>query len=288
MNLKRLRRLSNFSGQPIATGSSCLVFKGIRTDQLGLKRDVAIKVIKDRSYFQELVSEWDQGTQISSRYLVSIIDVGEFQGKPALVMDYVNGYTLYELFARGLLNQFEKLFLYQKIEVALLELHELGRIHGDLSPKNIMIDHNVEIKLIDFGLSKIGKGNSRCTREFASEELLKKGTRTEKGDLESLLKLKAWMLAGVDKNQTETLLQLDSKTKVNIANKIKLTKSSEKETASLHGALQKNEGNRSIAVQLLAILFFLVLPWPAAQSKKIERFDLGKIEIRTQKWVSIS
>ena len=54
---------------------------------------------------------------------------------------------------------------------ALSEIHELGIIHKDISPNNVIIDENDNVKIIDFGISREYKpGRSEDTMLFGTKD----------------------------------------------------------------------------------------------------------------------
>lgn len=77
--------------------------------------------------------------------------------KLGLVFEYISGTTLGD-FAKNLINKpntdLQKLLHFIDLSGILIYLHGMGLIHRDLKPDNIMIDNNLDTKLIDFGISK--------------------------------------------------------------------------------------------------------------------------------------
>ncbi len=86
--------------------------------------------------------------------LPRIYAVGELDGRPALVMELVEGETLQERLARGAaLPEQEVVRLGIRVAGALSAAHEAGVVHRDVKPANLVIDASGEAKLIDFGLA---------------------------------------------------------------------------------------------------------------------------------------
>ncbi|MEN3014951.1 MAG: serine/threonine-protein kinase [bacterium] len=92
--------------------------------------------------------------QIKHVNIVQIFDYGEHEGKPYLILEYVEGKTLDEVY--------HDLTLIQKIDVilaisnALNYLHNKGIIHRDIKPENILVHTNIKnSKLTDLGISRI-------------------------------------------------------------------------------------------------------------------------------------
>lgn len=99
--------------------------------------------------------------------IVTIYEVGEFEGKAYIAMEYVEGRTL-----RKTVKAEEDSFLpintvinyATQICKGLNEAHRKGIIHRDLKSENILIDPNGQVKILDFGLAK-RKGGSRITKD---------------------------------------------------------------------------------------------------------------------------
>ena len=72
-------------------------------------------------------------------------------------MEYVKGQTLFEVLDKlnkgyGMGESFGR-FIFRQILGTLDYIHEAGVVHRDIKPENILIDQNMNIKLIDFGLA---------------------------------------------------------------------------------------------------------------------------------------
>lgn len=87
--------------------------------------------------------------------VVSVIGFFEEAGMPCLVMAYVEGKTLYERW-RGAspLGEDEAVRIFQKLAVALHQVHQAGIFHCDIHPGNIILQRTGEPVLIDFGSAK--------------------------------------------------------------------------------------------------------------------------------------
>ncbi len=79
---------------------------------------------------------------------------GDFATQPYLVMEHIQGQSLYPLLERLPLPINEIIDLGANIAVALNDLHRQHVIHHDIKPSNIMRRHNGEVVLIDFGVSR--------------------------------------------------------------------------------------------------------------------------------------
>ncbi|NIO15831.1 MAG: protein kinase [Deltaproteobacteria bacterium] len=130
----------------------------------GFKRRIAVKLLprdlrKERLFREAFINEARTLAGISHPNLVKVFDFGDEGDRLFLCMEHIKGYSL-----RELINLTEKwgeripLEIVVKVVVAILEglnyIHGRGVIHGDLTPKNIMIGENGEFKILDFGLSR--------------------------------------------------------------------------------------------------------------------------------------
>lgn len=141
----------------LGAGAMATVFKA---RQLSLDREVAIKVLPRRlseneEYVQRFYQEGRAAAKLNHRNIVQAIDVGESAGLHYFVMEYVRGKTVYHDIAEGNpYSEQEALDLIIQIAEALKHAHEIGLIHRDVKPKNIMITPDGVAKLADMGLAR--------------------------------------------------------------------------------------------------------------------------------------
>src|SRR5256885_3710737 len=117
-------------------------------------REVALKVVQ--GYEQIELRGISQCMNLKSPHLVTVFDVKyNDQGRPFVIMEYVNGPSLRQLLddsPAGLGTQKAAFFL-REIGKGLTFLHECGIVHRDLKPANIFYE-NGYVKIGDYGLSK--------------------------------------------------------------------------------------------------------------------------------------
>jgi serine/threonine-protein kinase len=134
-------------------------------DQQLHSRPVVVKVLLDEAYQSEyVVQKFRQEVEALSRIdhpgIVGIIDAGELQnGRPFIVMQYVEGVTLRSVMSPEGMNLERTAELLKQIGRALAAAHNRGILHRDLKPDNIMLQNlghgEEQVKIIDFGIAKV-------------------------------------------------------------------------------------------------------------------------------------
>jgi serine/threonine protein kinase len=143
----------------LGEGGMGQVFRA-RDTRLG--RLVAIKVIRKESagqgdFRQRFQREAQATAALNHPHICTLYDVGEQDGSPYLVMEYVQGQTLASRLREGPLPLDHLLRYAREIAQALAAAHERGIIHRDLKPANLMLTP-AGIKVLDFGLAKFSGG----------------------------------------------------------------------------------------------------------------------------------
>jgi serine/threonine-protein kinase len=127
---------------------------------LALERTVAIKFIApdkaaDPSARRRLVREARAAAALEHPNICGVYEViVEPDGRPCIVMQYIEGDTLAEVLRRGPLDVRFALRLASDLASALAAAHRIGIIHGDVKPQNVMITPERRAKLLDFGLAR--------------------------------------------------------------------------------------------------------------------------------------
>jgi eukaryotic-like serine/threonine-protein kinase len=150
----------------IGEGSYGFVYRAYDTR---LDRAVAIKFPKshtlqlsDKSRF---LREARAAAQLKHPNIVAIHEVGEEDGLPYIVTDFIQGLNLRQLLSTKKLSSQEAANLCLKIADALEYAHSFGIVHRDLKPANIMVDLKGEPALMDFGLAKRQETDATMTIE---------------------------------------------------------------------------------------------------------------------------
>ena len=87
--------------------------------------------------------------------ICTIFDVGRWQGRPYLAMEWLQGKTLGERIQQGPMGRQEALQVAIPVLEALAAAHAKGIVHRDIKPGNIFLTDRGVVKVLDFGLAKI-------------------------------------------------------------------------------------------------------------------------------------
>lgn len=91
---------------------------------------------------------------ISHRNVVRTHDFGEWEGTYYLTMEYVEGMTVRDLVdTRGQLGVASTLAIGLQLAQSLAVAHDVGVIHRDVKPQNLLLDESGVLKVMDFGLA---------------------------------------------------------------------------------------------------------------------------------------
>jgi serine/threonine protein kinase/AAA+ ATPase superfamily predicted ATPase len=136
-----------------------------------LQRQCALKLLSPEAGFSaETKRRFKREAQaisiLNHPNIITIFELGEFNGLPYIIMEYIDGRSLRDVLEEKKLNLQEALILIKQICHGLSKAHFAGIVHRDLKPENILIDKTNTIKILDFGLAKL-KGSTRITKEHS-------------------------------------------------------------------------------------------------------------------------
>ena len=137
-----------------------------------LDREVAVKTLhfekKSRNLAEALLSEARLVSKLRHPGIVPVFDIGEENGDPFLVFEYVPGENLQTLMRRrGPLPAEESAKLTVSILEAIQAAHDAGIIHRDLKPTNILMDANGMPRVMDFGIAMRSDDANSATTGFS-------------------------------------------------------------------------------------------------------------------------
>jgi eukaryotic-like serine/threonine-protein kinase len=120
-----------------------------------LGRRVALKfLMTEENAHRQLLAEARSAASLDHPYICKVFETGEYEGKPFIVMEFLEGETLSQLLKSGPTPLFQAMNIAIEICEALAEAHSKGMVHCDLKPSNIMITRSGHVKLMDFGLAR--------------------------------------------------------------------------------------------------------------------------------------
>jgi serine/threonine-protein kinase len=127
-------------------------------EQLSLKRRVALKIMRaelaaNPVYLQRFRTEAEAAARMTHANIVQVYAIGECHGLHYMALEYVDGCNLREHLARkGTLELPAALSIMRQVAAALQRASEMGIIHRDIKPDNILLTRKGEVKVADFGL----------------------------------------------------------------------------------------------------------------------------------------
>ncbi len=153
--------------RPVGSGGMARVVAGY---DHALDRPVAIKLIRDelvgdRAMRERLLREARGAAGLQHPNTVAVHDVGEHDGVPFIVMEFVDGSTLAEVLgSEGRLSPDRTFAIVSGVLAGLGAAHERGLIHRDVKPSNILLPAAGGVKLTDFGIAReLGGSAARLT-----------------------------------------------------------------------------------------------------------------------------
>ena len=138
----------------LARGGQGVVYRAFDTR---LRRPVVLKLLhaSDPDLQRRLLREAKALAQLQHSHLVPLHGVGDYEGRPYLVLPFVGGESLQERLQRGgPLPVDEALGFVHEVGQALGAAHAAGLIHRDVKPANVLLDEQGRALLTDFGLVK--------------------------------------------------------------------------------------------------------------------------------------
>ena len=142
-----------------------------RAEDKRIGRKVAIKTLTEGFSGQpEMLERFYREAQagiLQHPNIVIVYDLGDEDGVPFIVMEYVDGEPLDKLIASGRqLSLIDKLSIIEQVCIALGYAHQRGVVHRDIKPANVIVQPGGHAKIVDFGIARVqsSKGESGLTR----------------------------------------------------------------------------------------------------------------------------
>lgn len=168
--------------QKIAEGGMAEVFLAKRRGVEGFEKIVAIKrILPELSWNRDFVSMFINEAKIAARLshpnIVQIFDFGKIDNYYFIAMEYVHGENLRAVLQRAAeynvpLSAEVAAFIIARACAGLEHAHRktdesgkpLGIVHRDVSPQNVLVSYDGDIKVVDFGIAKAVAENPEVTR----------------------------------------------------------------------------------------------------------------------------
>ena len=128
---------------------------------LKLERSVALKVLPphftlDADRMRRFVQEAKAASALSHPNVAHIYEIAESDGISFIALEYVEGHTLEARIKASPLSPREIVEIALQVADALEAAHAKGIVHRDVKPANIMLTPRAQVKMLDFGLAKMG------------------------------------------------------------------------------------------------------------------------------------
>ena len=136
-----------------------------RAEDKRIGRLVAIKTLTEGFSGQpEMLERFYREAQagiLQHPNIVIVYDLGDEDGVPFIVMEYVEGDPLDKLISSGRqLNLVDKLSIIEQVCSALGYAHQRGVVHRDIKPANVIVQSDGTAKLVDFGIARVQNSGS--------------------------------------------------------------------------------------------------------------------------------
>lgn len=186
--------------EKIGEGGMGAVYRAQRSDG-EFDHEVAIKIIRHSRATDQNIKRFKREQRILAGLnhpgIARLFDGGVTEdGSPYIVMEYVNGIAIDDFCEQHDCSLKQKLALFQQVLEAVRYAHENLVIHRDLKPANILVNQAGEIKVLDFGISKLLEqekdteitqtGTRLLTPRYAAPEQITQKNITTSTDLYAL------------------------------------------------------------------------------------------------------
>ena len=143
--------------EALGAGGMGVVYKA---EDTRLGRHVALKFLseactKDSVTLQRFFLEARAISSVNHPNICIIHDINEFEGRPYIVMEHLEGRTLHSIIADGPMSVDRILDISPGILDGMAAAHAKGIIHRDVKPANILVTFEGRAKILDFGLAKL-------------------------------------------------------------------------------------------------------------------------------------
>lgn len=202
----------------LGSGGMAVVYRA-RDEEL--ERPVAIKLLADNlareeAFRRRFLREARLAARLAHPNVVHVYDSGQLDGRPYIVMEYVEGETLADLLQRrGKLRAAEAVEIALQVCAGLAHAHAAGLVHRDIKPQNLLLHPDGTVKIADFGIARSAHGTRLTeigsvlgTASYLAPEQAAGGEVTAAADIYALGAVCYQMLTARTPYNIETLTQL--------------------------------------------------------------------------------
>ncbi len=145
-----------------------------RARDTGLDRDVAIKVLpssfaSDAERLHRFAQEARAASALDHPNILTIHELGTHAGAPYIVAELLDGADLRTLAGSQPLAPRKVVDYALQIANGLAAAHEKGIVHRDLKPENLFVTRDGRVKILDFGLAKLGQTGGFLAGDLATQ-----------------------------------------------------------------------------------------------------------------------
>lgn len=186
-----------------------------------LDRPVAIKLLAeglgdDAELRERFLREGRFAAKLSHPHVVGVFDTGEADGRPFIVMEYVEGASLAEELARRrTFTPAQVVELGRQACAGLAHAHTAGLVHRDVKPQNLLLRADGLLKVADFGIARGSSGDTITevgallgTASYMAPEVADGQPATAASDIYSLGAVLYELLAGLPPRRVDSLADL--------------------------------------------------------------------------------
>jgi TolB-like protein/Flp pilus assembly protein TadD len=148
-----------------------------------LDRDVAIKtlaphVIPGQRSLRQFEQEARAASALNHPNILTIYEIGDFQGAPFIVSEFVDGRNVGQELAGGPLDVGKALDITIQVASGLVAAHAAQIVHRDIKPENLVVRADGLVKIVDFGIAKLSEGRRSMTATAPRSSTTGSGTGT--------------------------------------------------------------------------------------------------------------
>ena len=145
-------------GSPLGAGGMGEVY---RAHDTRLDREVAIKVLpesltSDPERLRRFEQEARAAAALNHPNILAVYQMATHEGVSYMVTELLEGETLRERLRRGPMPLRKAIDYAVQIAHGLAAAHDKGIVHRDLKPENLFVTKDGRVKILDFGLAKVG------------------------------------------------------------------------------------------------------------------------------------